>query len=263
MEREVPAYEVLFSEAPQQPYAVVVPVINEGARLHGLLQKMQALGTAHSADIVIVDGCSSDGSLEPAQLKAYGVHSLLLKTGDGKLGAQLRCAYAYLLDQGYNGIVTIDGNGKDDPSTIPHFIAKLQAGYDFVQASRFIKGGRGVNTPLTRLLAIRLIHAPLLSLASGFHWTDTTQGYRAYSRSLLADPRVGVFRKEFSSYELLFYLSYIAPRLHYRCVELPTVRSYPVGAVPTKISTIQGNLNILITLIKVITGHFNVKRAQQ
>lgn len=258
MAREVPAYEVLFSAAPQHQYAVVIPVINEGERLHGLLQRMQSLGTAHCADIVIVDGGSTDGSLEHEKLKTYGVQTLLLKTGSGKLGAQLRCAYAYLLDQGYTGIITIDGNGKDDPSTIPQFIEKLQAGYDFIQASRFIKGGQGVNTPLVRLLAIRLIHAPLLSLSSGFHWTDTTQGYRAYSRQMLADPRVGVFREVFSSYELLFYLSYIAPRLNYRCLELPTVRSYPQGAVPTKISAFKGNMQILITLIKVITGRFNV-----
>ncbi len=258
MEREVPAYEVVFSSETQHPYAVVIPVINEGQRLHGLLQRMQSLNTAYSADIVIVDGGSTDGSLEHEVLKAYGVHSLLLKTGPGRLGAQLRCAYAYLLDQGYSGIVTIDGNGKDDPSTIPQFIAKLQAGYDFVQASRFIKGGQGINTPLLRLLAIRLIHAPLLSLSSGFHWTDTTQGYRAYSRQLLEDPRVGVFREVFSSYELLFYLSYIAPRLNYSCLELPTVRSYPQGEVPTKISAFKGNMQIIITLLNVITGRFNV-----
>ena len=43
------------------------------------------------------------------------------------------------------------------------------------------------NTPLSRWIAIRLIHAPLCSLASGKWWTDSTQRFRGYS----ADQRVG------------------------------------------------------------------------
>ena len=263
MERDIPTYEVVFTKTRSKPYAMVIPVINEGERLHGLLQQMQQLEIGQYVDILIVDGGSNDGSVAPKNLQELGVHTLLIKTGSGKLGAQLRCAYAYLLDQGYEGIITIDGNGKDDPKAIPQFIEKLEAGYDFVQASRFIKGGQGVNTPLIRLIAIRLIHAPLLSLFSGFHWTDTTQGFRGYSKKLLEAPQVGVFRAVFSSYELLFYLSYIAPRLKYRCIELPTIRSYPKGEVPTKISAVKGNLQIMVTLIKVICGCFNVKRTNQ
>ena len=261
VKREVPAYEVVFTHETQHRYALVIPVINEGARLIGLLQRMQHIGTEQCVDILIVDGGSTDGSLELSQLKALGVHTLLVKTGPGKLGAQLRCAYAYLLKLGYAGIITIDGNGKDEPGAIAQFVEKLEAGYDFVQASRFIQGGHGINTPIMRLIAIRLIHAPLLSLCSGFHWTDTTQGFRGYSRKLLEDPKVGVFRHVFSGYELLFYLSYIAPRLGYRCLELPTIRSYPKGEVPTKISVIKGNLQIMVTLLKVVCGCFNVKRA--
>ena len=82
---------------------------------------------------------------------------LLLKTGPGKLSAQLRCAYvrcayAFALDHGYQGhgyqghgyqgqdyqgIVTIDGNDKDDPEAIPRFIDALKQGLDVVQASRW------------------------------------------------------------------------------------------------------------------------------
>lgn len=261
MKREVPAYEVVFTHEAKHRYALVIPVINEGARLHGLLQRMQHIGTAQCVDILIVDGGSTDGSLEANQLTVLGVHTLLVKTGPGKLGAQLRCAYSYLLDLGYAGIITIDGNGKDDPEAIVQFVHQLEAGYDFVQASRFIKGGQEINTPLLRLIAIRLIHAPLLSLFSGFHWTDTTQGFRGYSRKLLEDPNVGVFRNIFSGYELLFYLSYRAPHLGFRCLELPTVRCYPKGEVPTKISAVKGNLQIMVTLLKVVFGCFNVKRA--
>ena len=174
------------------------------------------------------------------------------------MSAQLRCAYAFALEEGYEGIITIDGNDKDDPEAIPRFMDALEEGVDFVQASRFVEGGVSENTPKVRLLAIRLVHAPLLSLFSGFHWTDTTQGFRGYSRRVLLDQRVAPFRDVFSTYELLAYLSYRVPKLGYRCVELPTTRKYPAkGKTPTKISNIGGNLSVLMVSILACFGAYD------
>lgn len=254
---QVPAFETLLWKGRRKPWCVVIPTINEGERIKRLLARMRALAIADIADIIIVDGGSTDGSLAPESLEARGVRGLLLKTGPGKLSAQLRCAYAFALDHGYQGIVTIDGNDKDDPEAIPRFIDALKQGFDFVQASRFIPGGVGENTPKSRHFAIRWIHAPLLSLCGGFPWTDTTQGFRAYSRNMLLDPKVAPFRDVFVAYELLAYLSYRAPRLGYRCIELPTIRRYPKGEVPTKISSVRGNTSVFTVLIRACTGHYD------
>ncbi len=253
----VPAMEVPLWTGKQHPFCVVIPVINEGERIRRLLERMATHRVADIADIIIVDGGSTDGSLALEALRQYAVRGLLVKTGPGKLSAQLRCAYAFALDQGYQGIVTIDGNNKDDPEAIPRFIAALEQGFDFVQASRFLPGGRGINTPLLRHLAVRYIHAPLLSLASGFKWSDTTQGFRAYSRRLLLDERLAPFRDVFDTYELLAYISYRAPRLGYRCIEIPTVREYPMDQVPTKISGVAGNLRLLLILFAACLSKYN------
>lgn len=256
---QVPAMDVPLWAGKQQAYCVVIPVINEGARIQSLLKKMQVLAISECADMIIVDGGSTDGSLATDMLQACGVRGLIVKKGPGKLSAQLRCAYAFALDQGYEGIVTIDGNDKDDPAAIPAFIQALQQGVDFVQGSRFLPGGQAVNTPVSRDLAIRCIHAPCLRLASGFNWTDTTQGFRAYSRAVLLDPRVAPFRDVFATYELLAYLSYRVPRLGYACKELPTTRAYPEGQVPTKISAFKGNFLVLKILFDACRGKFNPK----
>ncbi|MDQ7311418.1 glycosyltransferase family 2 protein [Stenotrophomonas sp. Sm10] len=255
--RQVPIYRCTVLAPKHRNHAVVIPVINEGERIRSLLMRMKEVGIADIADIIIVDGGSTDGSLAESFLKQHDVSALLVKTGPGKLSAQLRCAYDFCLDAGYTGIVTIDGNNKDDPAPIPAFIEALERGVDFVQASRFISGGFAENTPLSRYIAIRLIHAPLLSLFSGFGWTDTTQGFRAYSRSLLVDPGIDVFRDVFDGYELLAYLSYRAPKLGFRCVELPTARCYPKGEVPTKISSFRGNLKVMQVLLATIAGRYN------
>lgn len=223
---QVPTFETSLWLGRQHPWCVVIPVINEGERIKSLLSRMEAFKIDGIADIIIVDGGSTDGSLGLETLQQKGVRGILVKTGPGKLSAQLRCAYAFALDQGYEGIVTIDGNDKDDPEAIPRFIEALKQGADFVQASRFIPGGVAENTPKSRDFAIRLIHAPMLSLFSGFGWTDTTQGFRAYSRKMLIDPKIAPFRDEFRTYELLAYLSYRAPKLGYRCLELQIGRAH-------------------------------------
>ncbi|RWA52699.1 glycosyl transferase family 2 [Cupriavidus sp. UYMSc13B] len=243
----------------RHPWCVVIPVINEGERIRSLLLRMRALRIDELADVIIVDGGSTDGSLASDFLESQGVVGLVVKMGSGKLSAQLRCAYAFALGQGYAGIVTIDGNDKDDPAGIPLFIEAMKRGVDFVQASRFIAGGVAENTPKSRNLAIRFIHAPMLSLFSGFRWTDTTQGFRAYSSRMLMDPRVAPFRSAFVGYELLAYLSYRAPMLGYRCVELPTARRYPKGNVPTKIAGMRGNLKLLQVLFNACLGNYNPK----
>lgn len=257
---EVPDYEVHTFRPAQRGHAVVVPVLNEGERIRAQLRTMRELSIDEAADIVLVDGGSTDGALQPDFLREMHVRALLVKTGPGKLSAQLRCAYAWCLEQNYRGIISIDGNNKDNPSAIPAMIRELESGVAFVQGSRFLAGGRAVNTPLLRLLAIRLIHAPLLSLASGFWWTDTTNGFRGYRRELLLDERIRPFRNVFETYELLSYLTVRAPQLGYVCKEIPVERRYPArGKVPTKIKGWKGNAALLRVLLQTVLGRFHPK----
>lgn len=257
---EVPEFRIEFWDGKTSDYCVVIPVINEGPRIRQFVRRLKESNIHASADVIIVDGGSTDGSLEANFLRAHGIRGLFTKIGRGKLGAQLRVAYSFAIISGYMGVVTIDGNNKDDPAEIPAFISLLQAGYDFVQASRFIPGGKSVNTPLVRSLAIRFIHAPVLRRFSGFRWTDTTQGFRAYSTTLLSHPDLSLFRSIFESYELLVFLSYRAPLLNLHCIEVPTTRTYPSGATPTKISFFRGNLDILMVLFSAVLNRYNPER---
>jgi glycosyltransferase involved in cell wall biosynthesis len=230
--------------------------INEGERLRGQLRAMAPL--AGQIDIVVADGGSTDGSLAPDSLGTFHLRALLVKRDRGKLSAQMRMAIAFALEEGYDGLVVIDGNGKDDPAAIPDFVALLERGFDHVQGSRYVPGGQGINTPLSRTLGVRLLHAPLISLASGARYTDTTNGFRAYSRRLLTDSRVQPLRDIFAGYELHYYLAIRAARLGFRVTETPVTRRYPSsGHTPTKISPVKGNLLILKTLAAAALGRFD------
>ncbi len=253
---KVPAHAVTEFRPRSHRYCVCIFVINEGERIREQLRRMRPF--AETLDILIADGGSTDGSLSPDVLSESGVRALLVKNDAGKLSAQMRMGFAYALQQGYQGIVTMDGNNKDDPGAIPLFIQALDKGFDHIQGSRFIEGGVAVNTPRSRWLGVKLIHAPLISLAAGFHYTDTTNGFRAYSRKLLCDPMIAPFREVFSRYELHYYLAIRAARLGYRVKELPVTREYPAGKpAPTKIRGIGGNLLIVRTLLQACLHRFD------
>ena len=185
---ELPAYVVREFSPRRTKYVLVVFVLNEGERIHRQLATMRPL--AALVDIIIADGGSTDGALDEKYLKVNGVRALLTMKGSGALSAQMRMGLFWCLGEAYDGVVTIDGNNKDDSSAVPAFLAELENGADHVQGSRYVPGGRGVNTPLARHLGVVLLHAPLISFAAGHRYTDTTNGFRAYSARLLRDPRV-------------------------------------------------------------------------
>jgi dolichol-phosphate mannosyltransferase len=259
---ELPAYTLTELHGKRSRYCICIPVINEGQRLHKQLERMQPF--ISGVDVLIADGGSTDGSVAADRVGPLGVRAVLVKTGPGKLSAQMRMGFAYALEQGYEGLITIDGNNKDDPEAIPRFVQALEEGYDHVQGSRFIPGGHAENTPPLRWLGIKLVHAPLISLASGVRYTDTTNGFRAYSRRFLMDPQVAPFRDVFSRYELHYYLAIRAPRLGYRVTELPVARRYPgKGPVPTKIGAVRGNLLVLRTLFEACLHRYDPQPREQ
>ncbi len=260
----VPRFECTEYHEKTKTYAVLIPIINEGERIIKELERAREYHVADAADIVICDGGSTDGSTDPELLQKLEVNTLLVKRDEGKQGAQLRMGIWWALQRGYKGIITIDGNNKDSIEDVPKFIEKLEEGYDFVQGSRFIKGGRAVNTPFVRNIAVNLIHAPVISLTARHRFTDSTNAYRAYSARYLTDERVQPLRDVFMSYELLAYLSVRASQLGFRVCEVPVTRAYPKnGKTPTKISFFKGNQELLKILFKNARGDYAPKEKRE
>ncbi len=254
-----PSYLIEWHRPRARRWAIAVFVINEGEKIRKQLRAMQDY--AALVDLIVADGGSADGSLDKTLMKEVEAKALLVKTGPGKLSSQMRMAMDYAMAEGYEGLIVIDGNGKDGLEAIPSFVAALEAGFDHVQGSRFITGGHHENTPLIRYLAVRLLHAPLLSLTSGHRHTDTTNGFRAYSRKLLIDPDVAVFRPCFDRYQLHYHLAVESALRGFRLTELPVSRVYPAGGkTPTKINGIGGLVAVLRQLFDVCRGKYRSVR---
>lgn len=259
----VPRFECTEYQEKNKDYVLLIPIINEGDRIIRELERALESNVSEHADIVICDGGSTDGCTEEKRLRDLKVNTLLVKQDVGKQGAQLRMGIWWALERGYRGIVTIDGNDKDSIEDVPHFIEKLEEGYDFVQGSRFVKGGKAINTPFVRNLSVRLIHAPIISLTARQRFTDTTNAYRAYSARYLRDERVKPLRDIFMTYELLAYLSVRATQLGMKACEIPVTRAYPKkGKTPTKISFFKGNSELMKILLKNAGNAYAPERKQ-
>lgn len=253
----VPAFLCREFQKKQKEYVVLIPIINEQDRIIRELKRAYRHQVASHADLVICDGGSTDGCTEENRLRRLQVNTLLIKQDTGRQGAQLRMGIWWALQRGYKGIITIDGNNKDSIEDVPRFIEKLEDGYDLIQGSRFLKGGRAIRTPLLRLLSVRLIHAPIISLTARHRFTDTTNAFRGYSARYLLDHRVQPLRDIFNTYELLAYLSVRASQLGYPVCEIPVTRAYPrKGKTPTKISFIRGNGELLKILVDNWQGKY-------
>jgi dolichol-phosphate mannosyltransferase len=254
----VPNYLIFTIKRKKYDTALVIPIINEGERI---IQQIRSIRSKMPmVDIVIADGGSNDGTIEALSKEFSGVTSILIKTGTGKLSAQLRMAFHYCLEKNYKYVITMDGNNKDGPDGILGIRQALVSGFDFVQGSRFKKGGIARNTPLIRLIAIRFIHAPITSLAALFWFTDTTNGFRGHSRDLLQSQQLMLFRDVFQTYEMIAFIPIEAKKNGFRVCEVAVERSYPVdGVVPTKIHGIKSQFQLLLILISASLGKYSLR----
>jgi dolichol-phosphate mannosyltransferase len=253
----VPKYSVLSHYPKQNRTALVIPVINEGSKVISQLYEINTLN--FNVDIIIADGGSTDESLEYFRSGEGSINTLLTKHGKGKLSAQLRMAFHYCLQKRYEFIITMDGNNKDGALGIENIGNALKQGFDFVQGSRYVPGGHSENTPILREIGIKWIHAPLISLSARHRFTDTTNGFRGFSRRLIQSSEMSIFREVFDGYELLNYLPIRSARLGFKICEVPVVRRYPNGKPPTKIVGFRSHLDILIVLITAAVGRYNPK----
>jgi dolichol-phosphate mannosyltransferase len=256
---ELPNYSVEEYAEKSSEYCITFPVFNEGERISIQLERLKPV--CGNVDIIICDGDSTDGCTEAKKMKKHGVRAVIRKNGAGRMCAKIRLSLAYALRQGYEGIMTADGNNKDGVEAVPQYIAAFEAGCDVVLGSRYLPGGRSENTPLLRSLGIRLLHAPLMSLFARRRLTDTTNPFRMYCRDYLLDSRLKPFRKIFDSYNLHYYLAFQAVKLGYRVEEIAVERSYPPDAPPpTHITGIKEHGRIVLELLKTVTGGYDPPR---
>lgn len=142
------------------------------------------------------------------------------------VGFGIRQALRYCQTKGYEYVVLMASNGKDCPSEIPRFTTALSEGFEYVQGSRFVRGGRAVRTPLTRRI-FNPLWAYVWSLLLGIRLTEVTNGFRSYAIRILLDRRLHLDQRWLDGYALEYYIHFKALSCGYRYCEVPVTKTYP------------------------------------
>ena len=205
----------------------VIPVYREARKVGNVISRFEP-GSVD--EVCLVVDKPDDRILEEIQnaVRDVRVSVTILQNQERKgIGHAIRQGYRYALRNGFKLIVVMAGNGKDDPREIPRVVEPiLNEGYDYVQGSRFLPGGRKVRNPFLRGIFTRLF--PFFwTWVIGIRCTDVTNGFRAYRASILQDPKIDVWQDWLDGYELEYYLHYKALTLGYRFTERPVSKIYP------------------------------------
>jgi len=101
------------------------------------------------------------------------------------IGGALRTGFSYAVRNDYDQAVQFDADGQHDPLAVARLLAPLDTGADMVIGSRFAQGGAVTyEVSGVRRRAMKLLQRLVRRLV-GQEFTDTSSGFRAFSRSML------------------------------------------------------------------------------
>lgn len=154
---------------------ILIPCHNEAQAIGGLVEKIKGL----SLDVVVVDDGSADGT--GAIAKSKGAHILTIAQRGGK-GNAMQKGFDYIVSQGYDALIVMDGDGQHAVEDVPKFIEHFKT----TQAS-VINGNRmdnNKNMPFVRRVTNRFMSWMISSVCKQkVH--DSQCGFRLISCGVL------------------------------------------------------------------------------
>ena len=212
--------------------SVVIPTLNEAENIGPVLEQLHRF-----SDIILVDGCSEDGTVDIARSVRPDVRCLRREPA-GK-GDALRAGFAAAAG---DVIVIMDADGSMDPNEIDVFMSMISVGFDLVKGSRLACGGGSHD--MTRVRGMG--NAALCTLANrlfGTRWTDLCYGYLAFRRDCL--PRLALLADGF---EIESQILAHAALAGLRIAEIPSIEM-PRLAGESHLSARRDGTRILRTML--------------
>lgn len=192
---------------------VIIPTYNEAKAIAMLVREIRK----QNLDVLVVDDGSSDNTSGLAQESGAAV--LRNEINQGK-GASLAKGFQYGILNGFDAIITIDGDGQHLPEDIPYFIRLAR----YSDSGIFI-GNRMQKTksmPMARLVTNRLM-SWLISRVAKQRIPDTQCGFRLIKKEVLHKMHLSTSRYETES-EILIKAS----RLGFKIESVPIKTVYGI-----------------------------------
>lgn len=190
---------------------VIIPTFNESATIGRLIEQIRGFNIG----VVVVDDGSTDATALISQ--NYGAIVLRNSKNQGK-GASLICGLRYALDNNFDAMIMMDGDGQHLPENIPEFLKRLKS-----TSAGILIGNRMLNPkgmPLIRILTNKFM-SWLISKIVKQHIPDTQCGFRLIKKELIKKIKFTTRRFEAES-EMLIQAS----RLGYKIESVPIKSIY-------------------------------------
>jgi dolichol-phosphate mannosyltransferase len=198
---------------------IVIPTFKERDNLEALFT-----GIRHyrpDADILVVDDASPDGTADWAETLGarLGRVAVMRRSGRLGIGSAYRDGFRRGLAEGYDRLVSMDGDLSHDPRYLPGLVSLTETA-DVAIGSRYVRGVSVVNWHLNRIV-LSVGGNRYARVVTGLPVNDCTSGFQCFRREVLE--RIDVGRLRSNGYAFLVELKFLAHRLGFRLVELPII----------------------------------------
>jgi glycosyltransferase involved in cell wall biosynthesis len=226
---------------------VVIPAYNEEQSLPGVLKELAEQTPEY--DVLVVSDGSVDRTAEVARAAGVFVAELPFNLG---IGGAIRTGFKFAVAHDYEQAVQFDADGQHDPLAVSRLLAPLDDGADMVIGSRFAAGGavtyevsgiRRAAMQLLRRLVRRLVRQD---------FTDTSSGFRAFSRPMIEFFAVTYPVEYMDSVEALV----IAANAGFRVEEVPVNMRGRTGGAPStrRLRLVYYYVRLLVVLLVSATS---------
>jgi hypothetical protein len=165
----------------------VVPAYNEAGTVGRVVANLR--DNAPEFDVLVIDDGSTDATSREAAASGARVVKHPFNLG---IGGAVQSGFQFALDNGYDYMVQVDGDGQHDPCEIEKLVRAMEGepALDVVCGSRFLEDLE-YRGPVSRRAGIH-VFAFILSRFVGQKITDPTSGFRLYNRRA-----IGLFARDY------------------------------------------------------------------
>jgi len=214
--------------------SVVIPAKNEAGNIGWVLERLPA----EVDEVVLVDGHSTDGTIEAARQARSDV--VVIVDGIPGKGAALRNGVEAATG---DFVVMLDADGSMDPGEIERFLAALEAGNDLAKGSRFLPSAGTADMTALRDLGNRGLLLLANVLFRTAH-TDLCYGYAAFRREAFRGLDLTA-----DGFEIEAQLFLRAHRRKLRVVEVPSFEA-PRRVGNSNLNTFRDGWRVLRTILR-------------
>jgi glycosyltransferase involved in cell wall biosynthesis len=223
--------------------SIIIPVYNEELTVGNIIDRVKTVmqQTGLKNEIIVVDDCSYDKSLEVAKKRSAKIYTLKQHLGKG-----------YALRAGFSKakgdlIVTIDSDGSHRPEELPRVLAPiLQDKADLVIGSRYLNQ-KNVAAKKLNAFGVKLFNY-FIQLLTGVAVTDSQSGYRAMKREVLKNQNL-----KSGEYEIESEMLVKTAKKNSRITEVPISfeqRTYGRSGVDPMVDGFKILLSIILAYMK-------------